>query len=175
LSVLPVRSMGDPVLREKARPVEHFDAALKRLVADMGETMYERNGVGLAAPQVGVSSRLFVFDDGDTGPLMLANPEFLDSEGEDERDEGCLSLPGIYFALKRAQRAKIRGVDLDGRPLEFEGEGLLARIFQHEMDHIDGVLFVDRLSEANRREAMRLLREQDLGSSVRGTRPSDEL
>ena len=163
MSVLPVRTMGDPVLRERARPVANFDKALRRLAADMVETMYDSNGVGLAAPQVGVSGRMFVFDDGETGPMVVVNPELYDHEGEQDGEEGCLSLPGIYFNVKRAMKVKVRGSDVDGRPIELEGEGLLARIFQHENDHIDGILFIDRLSEETRREAMKLLREQELG------------
>ena len=150
MSVLPVRTMGDPVLREKARPIEKFDKSLKRLASDMVETMYDSNGVGLAAPQVGVSGRMFVFDDGETGPVAVVNPELFDHEGEQDGEEGCLSIPGIYFNVRRAMKVKVRGKDADGRPLELEGEGLLARIFQHENDHIDGILFIDKLDSAER-------------------------
>lgn len=175
MSILPVRFMGAPVLREKARPVEKFDRALKRLARDMVETMYDSHGVGLAAPQVGISSRLFVFDDGETGPISMVNPELSGLEGEQGGEEGCLSVPGIYFNVVRAERVRVRGLDVDGSPLEMLGEGLLARIFQHEMDHIDGVLFIDRLSEQDRKEAMRLLREQELGLVTREEHPSRAL
>jgi len=163
LSVLPIRIMGDPVLREKARPVKEFSPALKRLAADMLETMYESQGVGLAAPQVGISERLFVFDDGETGPMAIVNPELYDPDGIQDGEEGCLSIPGIYFNVERADRIRVRGYDLDGNVLDLDGEGLLARILQHETDHVDGILFVDRLSDEDRRAAMRLIREQDLG------------
>jgi peptide deformylase len=163
LSVLPIRIMGDPVLREKARPVKEFSPALKRLAADMLETMYESQGVGLAAPQVGISERLFVFDDGETGPMAIVNPELYDPDGIQDGEEGCLSIPGIYFNVERANRIRVRGYDLDGNPLDLDGEGLLARILQHETDHVDGILFVDRLSDEDRKAAMRLIREQDLG------------
>jgi len=163
LSVLPIRIMGDPVLREKARPVKEFSPALKRLAADMLETMYESQGVGLAAPQVGISERLFVFDDGETGPMAIVNPELYDPDGIQDGEEGCLSIPGIYFNVERANRIRVRGYDLDGNPIDLDGEGLLARILQHETDHVDGILFVDRLSDEDRKAAMRLIREQDLG------------
>lgn len=163
MSVLPIRIMGDPVLREKARPVKEFSPALKRLAADMLETMYESQGVGLAAPQVGISERLFVFDDGETGPMAIVNPELYDPDGIQDGEEGCLSIPGIYFNVERANRIRVRGYDLDGNPLDLDGEGLLARILQHETDHVDGILFVDRLSDEDRKAAMRLIREQDLG------------
>jgi peptide deformylase len=154
--------MGDPVLREVARPVDLFDAALARLAGDMLETMYENHGVGLAAPQVGVSRRLFVCDDGETGPLAMANPELVDFEDEQNGEEGCLSLPGIYFDVDRALRVTARGTDVRGKPLELRGEGMLARIFQHEVDHLNGILFIDRLPKEERREALRQMREQDL-------------
>ena len=163
MSVLPIRIMGDPVLREKARPVKEFSPALKRLAADMLETMYESQGVGLAAPQVGISERLFVFDDGETGPMAIVNPELYDPDGIQDGEEGCLSIPGIYFNVERANRIRVRGYDLDGNPIDLDGEGLLARILQHETDHVDGILFVDRLSDEDRKAAMRLIREQDLG------------
>lgn len=175
MSILPIRIMGDPVLREKARPVENFDAALKRLAADMIETMYDSNGVGLAAPQVGVSGRMFVFDDGEGGPTVIVNPELYDFEEEQDGEEGCLSLPGIYFNVKRSLRVKVRAFDVDGTPLQMESEELLARIFQHETDHIDGMLFIDRLSAEDRKEAMRLLREQEFGLIPQKSGPSRAL
>ncbi len=162
VAILPIRVLGDPVLREKARPVERFDRGLRRLADDMFETMHEAPGVGLAAPQVGVSMRFFVYDDGDTGPRFLANPELFDFDDDEVLDEGCLSIPGPFFPTKRALKVRARGLDLDGKPVEVVGEGLLARILQHETDHIDGMLYIDRLTEEDRREVMRLLREHDL-------------
>lgn len=160
---LPMRMLGDPVLREKARPVEQFDAALDRLAAELLVAMDEFKGVGLAAPQIGVSTRFFVYDDGDgQGPRWMANPELVSLEGEQEEDEGCLSVPGLYFPTTRAVKATVRGFDERGTPIEVMGEGLLARILQHETDHLNGMLYLDRLSEENRREAMRQMRERDL-------------
>jgi peptide deformylase len=163
MTIIPIRQLGDPVLREAARPVDSFDAKLARLAADMVETMYDAPGVGLAAPQIGLSLRLIVFDDGSgAGWRALANPEITHTEGAQMDEEGCLSVRGPYAPTERALRVRARARTLEGDPVEVEGEGLLARILQHECDHIDGVLFIDRLSETDRRDVMRRLREQEL-------------
>jgi peptide deformylase len=162
MAVLRIRKLGDPVLREKARPVERFDGSLRRLIDDMLETMYAAPGVGLAAPQVAVSLRLFVYDDGEGNAGAVANPELSDLEDEESREEGCLSIPGPFYPTVRSLRATVRGSDVEGRPLELSGEGLLARIFQHETDHTDGVLYIDRLPPEGRREVMRMLREHEV-------------
>jgi peptide deformylase len=162
MAVLRIRKLGDPVLREKARPVERFDGSLWRLIDDMFETMYAAPGVGLAAPQVAVSLRLFVYDDGEGNAGAVANPELSDLEDEESREEGCLSIPGPFYPTVRSLRATVRGSDVEGRPLELSGEGLLARIFQHETDHTDGVLYIDRLPPEGRREVMRMLREHEV-------------
>ena len=163
MAILPIRQLGDPVLRERARPATSFDEALARLAQDMLETMYDAPGVGLAAPQVGVSLRLIVFDDnrGDD-QRVLANPEISGLWGEEVREEGCLSIRGPFSELGRAVHLHARGFDLQGKPVEFEAEGLLARIMQHECDHLDGTLFIDRLAPEARREVMRQLREQEV-------------
>jgi len=168
VAILPIKRFGDPVLRDSAQPVERFDASLRKLADDMLETMYDAPGVGLAAPQVGVSLRLIVFDDG-TGPRQLANPELYDFQGEQVAEEVCLSVPGLYFPVQRAMTVQVTAIDLDGRPLTFEAEEFPARILQHETDHVNGILFIDRLSAEDRREAMRLIREQELG--FRGSAP----
>jgi peptide deformylase len=158
-----MRMLGDPVLREKARPIEHFDASLDRLAADLLIAMHEYNGVGVAAPQIGVSSQFFVYDDGtEEGPRWMANPELVSLEGEQIEDEGCLSVPGLFFPTARAMIVTARGFDEKGDPVEVTGEGLLARILQHETDHLNGLLYLDRLSDEDRREAMRRMRERDL-------------
>ena len=162
MGVLRIRKLGDPVLREKARPVERFDGSFRRLVDDMFETMYAAPGVGLAASQVGVSLRLFVFDDGEGNTGAVANPELSDLDDEESRDEGCLSIPGPFYPTVRSLRATVRGLDVEGRPLELSGEGLLARILQHETDHTDGVMYIDRLPPEGRREVMRMLREHEV-------------
>lgn len=162
MTVLPIRIFGDPVLREPARLVESFDPTLARLADDMIETMQEAPGVGLAAPQVGRSIRLVVFDIGE-GPRALVNPVLSGFDGEQVGDEGCLSIPGLYFSVKRALKVRADGFDVAGKPVVIEGEELLARVLQHEVDHIDGVLFIDRLSPDDRKAALAALRDQTLG------------
>ncbi len=161
--LLEIRTLGDPVLREPAKPIERFDRALRQLVKDMTETMYHAPGVGLAGPQVGVSLQVFVFDDGEHGPMAMVNPELLDGEGEITDEEGCLSIPGPYHPTARFRRIQCRGLDLSGRPQELIGDGLLARIFQHETDHLHGKLYIDRLDDAGRKEVFAELRRFELG------------
>lgn len=165
MTVLPIRTLGDPVLRERAAPVETFDDALRRLADDMVETMHAAPGVGLAGNQVGVRLACFVYDDRDGHAGFVANPELSDLEDEETIDEGCLSLPGPYQPTSRALRVRLRGVDLDGQPLDIRAEGLLARIFQHETDHLNGKLYLDRLDEEGRRDVMRQLRELEVERS----------
>jgi peptide deformylase len=161
--IIPIRTLGDPVLKTPAKAVERFDEGLRRLSEDMLETMYDAPGVGLAGPQVGVSLRLFVFDDGVTGPMFMANPEVRSPEGEIVEEEGCLSIPGPFHPTRRSAKVVCRGQDLRGDPLEMTGEGLLARIFQHETDHLDGTLFIDRLDEEGRKAVLAELRRVELG------------
>jgi peptide deformylase len=160
---MPIRTLGDPVLREPTRPVDEFDDALRRLAADMTETMHAAPGVGLAANQVGLSMACFVYDDREGHAGFIANPELSELEGEEEIDEGCLSIPGPYHPTTRALRVRLGGQDLEGRPLDLRAEGLLARIFQHETDHLGGKLYIDRLDDEGRRDVMRQLREIELG------------
>lgn len=161
--IIPIRTLGDPVLKTPAKPVTSFDDALRKLAQDMIESMYAAEGVGLAGPQVGVSIRVFVFDDGETGPRFMANPELSDAAGEATIDEGCLSIPGPYYPTLRFERIRCRGQDLAGEPHEVEAEGLLARIVQHETDHLDGMLYIDRLDDEGRRAVLAELRQIELG------------
>lgn len=161
--IIPVRTLGDPVLKAPAKPVKAFDDALRKLAQDMIESMYDAEGVGLAGPQVGLSIRAFVYDDGETGPRFMANPELSDGEGEVTIDEGCLSIPGPYYPTSRFERIRCRGQDLAGEPYEVTAEGLLARIFQHETDHLDGLLYIDRLDDDGRRAVLAELRQIELG------------
>lgn len=155
---------GDPVLKERARPVESFDHVLRRLAEDMIETMHEAPGVGLAAPQVGRSIRLVVFDlQDETGPRALGNPALFNEWGEQLEEEGCLSVPGIYYPVRRFQKIHAEGFDLSGDPVSIDAEDLLARVLQHEVDHLDGVLFVDRLEGEERKRALSEIRDQVLG------------
>lgn len=172
--IIPIRTLGDPVLKSSAKPVERFDAALRRLYEDMLETMYDAPGVGLAGPQVGISLRVFVFDDGVTGPMFMANPVLTDGEGELVEEEGCLSIPGPFYPTRRFERIVCRGQDLSGNVLEMKGEGLLARIFQHETDHLQGTLFIDRLDDDGRKAVLAELRRIELGLSEPRKRRSDD-
>lgn len=169
MSVTPIRLFGDPVLRTPAEPVVDFDRELRRLIADLTDTMREASGVGLAAPQLGVGLRVFAFDVDDVvGHLVNPVLEFPDDE-EQDGPEGCLSVPGVYVDTKRRQNVVARGVNGYGDPVVIVGSGLMARCAQHETDHLDGVLFVDRLDAARRKEAMKAIRESDW--YVAATRP----
>jgi peptide deformylase len=172
MSLLPIRKLGDPVLRERGRDVERFHGSLHRLIEDMFETMYDAPGVGLAAQQVGISGRFFVYDDGDGHKGFVANPELSEHDGVDEHDEGCLSIPGPFHPTPRAVRVRLRGLDRDARPIEIVAEGLLARIFQHETDHTNGALYIDRLDDDGRRDVMRQLREHELRRAQDGSLPA---
>lgn len=146
---MEITEFPERVLKEVGEPVEEFDEELERLVSDMFETMYAEEGVGLAAPQVGLSLRLFVMDC-EGIKLVAANPEILSAEGEQEGEEGCLSVGKIHAPLKRAARVRLRAQDAKGEWFEREAEGLAARCFLHETDHCDGLLFLDRLSPLRR-------------------------
>ncbi len=161
MAILPIRTLGDPVLRQGGARVERFDDWLRRTADDMLETMYDAPGVGLAANQVGISMRFFVYDDHEGHTGFVANPELSEPDGSEVMDEGCLSIPGPFYPTERALRVRLRGQSLDGAPIDVLAEGLLARIFQHETDHLAGTLYVDRLSDEGRRDVMRQLREQE--------------
>lgn len=161
MTVQPIRLFGDPVLRTPAEPVVDFDRELRRLVDDLTETMRDQGGAGLAAPQLGVGLRVFAFDvDEVVGHLI--NP-VLDFPDEEEQDgpEGCLSLPGLYFDTKRRNNVVAKGFNAYGDPIQLVGTGLMARCVQHETDHLDGVIFIDRLDPDARKEAMKAIRQAD--------------
>jgi peptide deformylase len=159
----PILTYGQPVLRKPTRPVAKFDAELDRLIDDMVATMYAAPGVGLAANQVGSLHRLFVAnpsEDRDPSKLLVViNPELVEADGGLDTEEGCLSIPDFREEVRRARRVLVRGLDRAGRPIQVEGEGLLARIFQHELDHLNGLFFVDRLSPAKRDILLRKLKK----------------
>jgi peptide deformylase len=158
---LAIRIFGDPVLRQQAREITDIDGRLVKLVDEMFETMYAAPGLGLAAPQVGVQQRLFVYDVGE-GPRTLVNPEIVETDGEWLFDEGCLSVPGLSWDILRPKRIHLVGRDLEGNEVSVEADELESRLFQHELDHLEGVLLVERLDEDQRREARRALRELTL-------------
>jgi peptide deformylase len=144
--ILKIRTEGDPVLRKKAAPVTEIDDRMRQLATDMLETMYAAPGVGLAAPQVGESVRLVVVDDGH-GPYVLFNPEIVEAAGAVEEPEACLSIPGVQGMVRRAAKVVVRARSLNGSPITVVGAGLLAKALQHEIDHLDGVLFIDKATE----------------------------
>ncbi len=162
MAIYPIRTFGDPVLRATAVEVTDDPQSLQRLIDDMLETMYEAPGVGLAAPQIGISKRVFVADIGE-GPLTMVNPEIVEVSGSWTFDEGCLSVPGYYWAIRRPGYAKARGFDVHGEPVEFEGDELMGRVLQHEIDHLDGMLLLERLSRREKKQALRDIREDALG------------
>ncbi len=157
-----IRQYGDPVLKQKTHEVTDIDSALVRLVDDMLITMYDEPGLGLAANQVGVRKRLFVYDLDPEGedPQTLINPEIVESDGEWEYNEGCLSVPGLSWHIIRPKTVHIRGYDLDGNEVDFEADELEARLFQHELDHLDGVLLVEHLNDEQKKEAKKILRQR---------------
>lgn len=164
MAVLPIRSYPDPVLRSKAKPVEQFDGALQRLIGNMVETLYAAPGLGLAAPQVGESRRLFVYDlsvhEGKHPLVVVINPEIIETSGKIVDDEGCLSVPHYRERVSRPTRVVLHGLDREGKEIDLVGEGLTARLFQHEMDHLNGMLFIDRLSSLKRDIFLRKCRKQ---------------
>ncbi len=166
MAIYPIRTFGDPVLRSAAVDVADEPESLERLVDDMLETMYEAPGVGLAAPQIGISKRLFVADIGE-GPFVMVNPEIVEVSGSWTFDEGCLSVPGYFWPIKRPGYAKARGVDIDGNEVVFEGEELMGRVLQHEIDHLNGMLLLERLSRRAKKQALRDIREHPLGLADR--------
>lgn len=180
MAVRPIRKYGDPVLREKASPVGDVTAALRLLAGDLADTMFDAEGIGLAAPQIGEPVRMYVVNLGaivpelfldrqgpslEGGPehLVLVNPRVVKQEGAQTGDEGCLSLPDLFEKVTRPEVVRVEATDLDGRPIEIEGRGLLARVLVHEYDHLEGVLFIDRLSKLRQqflRGKLRKLKER---------------
>lgn len=169
MALLKILHYPEPLLKQKSQPVTEFDEELHKLASDMAETMYEAPGVGLAAPQIGVLKRLIVIDcspsDQPRDLICAVNPEIVAAEGESLEEEGCLSVPGFYASVKRAGKVRMRFQDVAGQTHEREAEGLLAVCMQHEIDHLAGVLFVDRLSPLKRslfrKKYLKMLRERE--------------
>jgi peptide deformylase len=163
VAVLAIRRFGDPVLKARAREVEVVSDLHRRLAVDMIDTMRDAPGVGLAGPQVGVMDRIFVWEVEEAHGAVI-NPVIVEASDEMvEDEEGCLSIPGLVYPVARSTACTIEGLDLDGRALRIEAEDFQARVFQHEIDHLDGVLFIDRLAPEHRKEALRILSSQALG------------
>lgn len=144
MAIRNIREEGDPILRKKSRKIEKIDKRIKTLAADMLETMYKAEGVGLAAPQVGILKRLIVVDIGE-GPITVINPEIISEEGQQEAEEGCLSIPGKSGVVKRPQKVIVKAIDLKGNAIEIEAGDFLAQAFSHEVDHLEGILFTDKI------------------------------
>lgn len=160
-----IRKYGDPVLRQQAAEITDIDGRLAKLAEDMFVTMYEEPGVGLAAPQVGVQKRLFVYDLGDE-PRVVINPRVIETDGEWVYDEGCLSIPGLSFELVRPNHIHLVGLDLDGNEVSIEASELEGRCLQHELDHLDGILYIERLDDDQRKAARKAIRELNLASTA---------
>lgn len=158
-----IRIVGDPVLRQRANEVTDIDGRVAAVVEGMTGALYEASGLAVAAPQVGVLKRIFVYDmhEGD-GPQVIVNPTIDESDGEWAYEEGCLSVPGLSWEIVRPKQVHLTGLDLHGNDVSFEADELLARMFQHELDHLDGVLLLDRLEEDQRKEARRAVRQLQL-------------
>lgn len=164
MAIYPIRTFGDPVLRLETKPITEFTPALRTLAQDMIETMYAAPGVGLAANQIGISRRIAVFDaQDDLGARVMINPVIVETAGDEELEEGCLSVPGHWWEITRPAFARVRAFDLEGNEVEYAGDGLMGRVLQHEIGHLDGGLLIDVLTKRARKKALKDLREEALG------------
>ena len=160
MAILEIKEYGEPVLREKALPVKEITPEILSLIRDMAETMYTASGVGLAALQVGVPKRIILVDGEEDGLIVLINPMIIKSEGEVVAEEGCLSVPDIYSQVKRSSKVTIKALNENGDPIEITEEGLTARALQHEIDHLDGILFIDRIGRMERQILLNKLKKK---------------
>lgn len=176
MATLAIRTFGDPALRQRAKEIDRVSDLHLRLVEDMLQTMRAAPGVGLAGPQVGVLERVFVWEAAEEHGAIFNPTITFASDDKVEGEEGCLSLPGLYYPVQRSQAVRVEGLDMHGEPLVLEAEDFLARICQHEIDHLDGVLFIDHLPGELRKEALGILRDQALGlaPTSRAGHPSEE-
>lgn len=160
MAILEIKEYGEPILREKALPVEEITPEILNLIKDMAETMYTASGVGLAASQVGVPKRIILVDGEEDGLIVLINPMIIKSEGEVVEEEGCLSVPDIYSQVKRSSKVTIKALNENGDPIEITKEDLIARALQHEIDHLDGILFIDRIGRMERQILLNKLKKK---------------
>ncbi len=160
MAILEIKEYGEPVLREKALPVKEITPEILNFIKDMAETMYTDSGVGLAAPQVGVSKRIIIVDEEEDGLIVLINPVIVKSEGEVVGEEGCLSIPGIYSQVKRSSKVTVKALNENGDSIEITKEGLTARALQHETDHLNGILFIDRIGRLKRTILLKKLKKE---------------
>lgn len=154
----PIRTYGDPVLKQKTKAIEEIDGSIKTLIDEMIDVMQKAPGVGLAANQIGISKAIFVYDVGH-GPEVVLNPRITESHGEWTYDEGCLSVPGLFWPILRPKVVHLEGLDLDGNELSIEGDDLLGRVFQHELDHLNGILLIERLDPDQLKASKKELRK----------------
>ncbi|MGH7263337.1 MAG: peptide deformylase [Candidatus Rokuibacteriota bacterium] len=166
MAILSVRLYGDPVLRRRAEPVGAVTPEIQQLLDDMVETMYDQAGIGLAAPQVGIGLRLLALEEGSGVARAYLNPAIVDQGGQVTEEEGCLSLPGIFADVTRAEWVDVEARDRSGEPIRRRASGLLARVFQHEIDHLDGVLFIDRLDKVSRDRIKRQIKREGFPEDV---------
>ena len=160
MAILEIKEYGEPILREKALPVEEVTPEILNLIKDMAETMYTASGVGLAASQVGVPKRIILVDGEEDGLIVLINPMIIKSEGEVVAEEGCLSVPDIYSQVKRSSKVTVKALNENGDPIEITKEDLIARALQHEIDHLDGILFIDRIGRMERQILLNKLKKK---------------
>jgi peptide deformylase len=163
---LSVRLYGDPILRTVAEPVAAVTPEIKKIISDMTETMWQQVGIGLAAPQVGISLRILVMDDGKGGARALLNPAITERRGSVLEEEGCLSIPGVFADVERSTWISVSALDADGVPISFEAQGLEAKVIQHEIDHLDGVLFIDRLPPVTRDRIKKRIQKEGLAKGT---------
>jgi peptide deformylase len=167
MAILQVRRYGDPVLRRRAAPVREVTPEIRSMIREMVETMYAEVGIGLAATQVGIALRVMVVDqEGGLGARALLNPEIVEQEGRAVAEEGCLSIPGIFAPVARAERVRLTAHDEDGQPVDLDARGLFARVLQHEMDHLNGMLFIDRLEPALRDRIKRTIKKHGFPEDI---------
>jgi peptide deformylase len=167
MAVLNVKLYGDPILRTKARRVATVTPEIRQIIADMVDTMWHQVGIGLAAPQVGIALRILVMDDGKGGARTLINPAITDRGGRVREEEGCLSLPGIFAEVERSKWVNVAAEDEEGRSVSFEARGLQAKVIQHEIDHLDGVLFIDHLPPVTRDRIKKRIQKEGLAKPAR--------
>lgn len=160
MAILEIKEYGEPVLREKSLMVKEITPEILNLIKDMAETMYTASGMGLAAPQVGVSKRIIITDGEEEGLIVLINPTIIESEGEVIKEEGCLSVPDIYSQVKRSSKVTIKALNESGDPIEITKEGLIARALQHEIDHLNGILFIDKIGRMERQILLNKLKKK---------------
>jgi len=166
MAILEVRLYGDPILRRRAEPVRAVTPEIARFLDDMVETMYDQVGIGLAAPQVGIGLRMLVLDEGKGVARAYLNPVIVEQGGRVVAEEGCLSLPGIFAEVERAEWVVVEAQDRSGAPVRERASGLLARVFQHEIDHLDGILFIDRLDKVTRDRIKRRIKKEGFPEDV---------